>query len=368
MDRRKFTRFHIEVSVQPSLASVIFFSLLAIILAFACGGIIFLFYHISPWVGYQTFFQGALGSWYAFSETLKRTIPLLLVGEGLALAFRAQVLNIGAEGQILLGAVAATWVALFSGLPPFLLLPVMFLLGFLAGAGWALIPAFLKTRFAVNEVLSTLMLNYVASNLVLYLIGGPWKGKGVRGFTYTDTFPEAAWLKTMGITRVPYFTLLVGIVIAVGGYFFLKKSALGFELRVVGSSPETAKLLGINEEKIVFLAMLLSGGLSGFAGVGEVAGIHHLLRHPDHISLGYGYTAIIVAWLARANPLATILTSFLFGALLSGGDALRVSLGIPFQVVSVFNGLILFFLISTEHLSRYRIIWGDTKVVENYDS
>ena len=98
---------------------------------------------------------------------------------------------------------------------------------------------------------------------------------------------------------------------------------MGFELRVVGSSPETAKLLGINEEKIVFLAMLLSGGLSGFAGVGEVAGIHHLLRHPDHISLGYGYTAIIVAWLARANPLATIVTSFLFGALLSGGDALR---------------------------------------------
>jgi len=366
--RRKLAQFHVELSLQPTLLSVVFLSFLSIVLAFACGSVIFLFYHISPWMGYKTFFQGAFGSWYAFSETLKRTIPLLLVGEGLALAFRAQVLNIGAEGQILLGAVAATWVALFSGLSSFLLLPVMFLLGFVAGAGWALIPAFFKTRFAVNEVLSTLMLNYVASNLVLYLIGGPWKGKGVRGFTYTDTFPEAAWLKTMGITRVPYFTLLVGIVVAVGGYFFLKKTALGFELRIVGSSPETAKLLGINEEKIILFTMLLSGGLAGFAGVGEVAGIHHLLRHPDHISLGYGYTAIIVAWLAQANPLATILTSFLFGALLSGGDALRVSLGIPFQVVSVFNGLILFFLISTEHLSRYRIIWGNKKVVEKSGS
>ncbi len=368
MGRKKFTQFHIELSLQPTILSIVFFSLLAIILAFACGGVIFLFYHISPGVGYQTFFQGSLGSWYAFSETLKRTIPLLLVGEGLSLAFRAQVLNIGAEGQILLGAVAATWVALFSGLPSFLLLPTMFILGFLAGAGWALVPAIFKTRFAVNEVLSTLMLNYVASNLVLYLIAGPWKGKGVRGFTYTDTFPEAAWLKTMGITRVPYFTLLVGIAIAIGGYFFLKKSALGFELRIVGSSPETARFLGINEEKIVLFTMFISGGLSGFAGVGEVAGIHHLLRHPDHISLGYGFTAIIVAWLARANPLATILTSFLFGALLSGGDALRVSLGIPFQVVSVFNGLILFFLISTEHLSRYRIIWKDKKAVEKNGS
>jgi len=366
--RRKLTSFRVELSLQPTLYSVIFFSLLAIVLAFACGSIIFLFYHISPWIAYQTFFRGAFGSWYAFSETLKRTIPLLLVGEGLALAFRAQVLNIGAEGQILLGAVAATWVALFSGLSSFLLLPTMFLLGFLAGAGWALIPAFFKTRFAVNEVLSTLMLNYVASNLVLYLIGGPWKGKGVRGFTYTDTFPEAAWLKTMGITRVPYFTLLTGIVLAVGGYIFLKKSALGFEFRIVGNSSETAKLLGISEEKIVLFAMFLSGGLAGFAGVGEVAGIHHLLRHPDHISLGYGYTAIIVAWLARANPLATIFTSFLFGALLSGGDALRVSLGIPFQVVSVFNGLILFFLISTERLSRYRIIWGEEKAVERSGS
>ena len=358
-------KFRIELSLQPKTTSIFFLSLVSIVLAFLCSSLIFWFYRVSPWEAYTVFFRGAFGSWYALSETFKRMIPLLLVGVGLSLSFRAQVLNIGAEGQILLGAIAASWVALFSGVPPFLMLPAMFILGFLAGAGWALVPAVLKVRFAVNEVLSSLMLNYVAFNVVLYLIGGPWKGKGVRGFTYTDTFPEAGWLGTIGGTRVPYFTLIVGLLVAVMGYFFLKKATLGFELRIVGSSPKTAQLLGVSEERITLLVMFLSGGLAGFAGVGEVAGIHHLLRHPSHISLGYGYTGIIVAWLARANPLATIVTAFLFGALISGGDALKVSLGIPFQVVSVLNGLILLFLISTEILSRYRIVWSSSGGVEN---
>ncbi|MGC8778588.1 MAG: ABC transporter permease [Candidatus Caldatribacteriaceae bacterium] len=361
-------KFRVELSLQPGMGAIFFWSLVSIVFAFLCSSLIFLFYHTSPWEAYLVFFRGAFGSWYAFSETLKRAIPLLLVGTGLSLAFRAQVLNIGAEGQILLGAIAASWVALFSGVPPLLMLPLMFLLGFLGGGLWALVPALLKTRFAVNEVLTSLMLNYVAFNIVLYLIGGPWKGKGVRGFTYTDTFPEAGWLGTIGMTRVPYFTLIAGVVVAIAGYFFLKKAALGFELRIVGSSPETAKLLGISEEKVTLLVMFLSGGLAGFAGVGEVAGIHHLLRHPSHISLGYGYTAIIVAWLARANPLATILTAFLFGALISGGDALKVSLGIPFQVVSVVNGLILFFLISTEFLGRYRVVWRSSPGGGNVES
>ncbi|MGQ9747371.1 MAG: ABC transporter permease [Candidatus Caldatribacteriaceae bacterium] len=359
-------RFRVELSLQPRTSSILILSFISILLAFLGGSFIFLFYHISPWEAYLVFLRGAFGSWYALSETFKRMIPLLLVGVGLSLAFRAQVLNIGAEGQLLLGAVAASWVALFSKVPPPFMLSVMFLLGFLSGALWALIPGFLKTRFAVNEVLSSLMLNYVAFYIVLYLIGGPWKGKSVRGFTYTDTFPEAGWLRTIGTTRVPYFTLILGIGLAIGGYFFLKKTALGFELRIVGSSPETAKLLGISKEKITLLVMFLSGGLAGLAGVGEIAGIHHLLRHPSHISLGYGYTAIIVAWLARASPLAIILTSFLFGALISGGDALKVSLGIPFQVVSVLNGLILFFLISTEFLNRYHLIWYKSEDGEKY--
>ena len=358
-------KFRIELSLQPKTTSILFLSLVSIVLAFLCSSVIFWFYRVSPWEAYAVFFRGAFGSWYALSETFKRMIPLLLVGVGLSLSFRAQVLNIGAEGQILLGAIAASWVALFSGVPSFLMLPFMFILGFLAGAGWALVPAVLKVRFAVNEVLSSLMLNYVAFNVVLYLIGGPWKGKGVRGFTYTDTFPETGWLGTIGETRVPYFTLVAGLLVAVMGYFFLKKATLGFELRIVGSSPDTARLLGISEGRITLLVMFLSGGLAGFAGVGEVAGIHHLLRHPSHISLGYGYTGIIVAWLARANPLATIVTALLFGALISGGDALKVSLGIPFHVVSVLNGLILLFLISTEILSRYRIVWSSTGGVKN---
>jgi len=339
--------------LQPVPTSVISISILALIAAFGIVSLIFIAYGISPLDGYRTLFKGAFGSWYALSETLTRTIPLLIVGSGLTLAFQASLWNIGAEGQILLGACAATWVALFSGLPSALIIPTMFFLGFLAGGIWALLPGYLKARFSVNETIVTLMLNYVASNLVLYLIHGPWKGRSARGFAYTDMFPKEAWLGTISNTRIPILTLVFGFLAALVCYIILRYTTFGFRLRVSGQNPQTAKLVGIKQAMVTLWVMFLSGGLSGMAGAGEVSGIHHLLRHPSHISLGYGYTAIIVAWLARANPLAVPLSAFLFGALMSGGDALKVSLGIPFQMVHVFNGLIIFFLIAGERFMRY---------------
>lgn len=339
--------------LQPVPTSVVGISALALIAALGVVSLIFAAYGIHPLKGYQTLFKGAFGSWYALSETLTRTIPLLIVGSGLTLAFQASTWNIGAEGQILLGACAATWIALFSGLPPTLIIPAMFLLGFLAGGLWALLPGYFKAKFSVNETIVTLMLNYVASNIVLYLIHGPWKGKSARGFAYTDMFPKEAWLNTISGTRIPILTLALGFLVALACYIILRYTTFGFRLRVSGQNPQTAKLVGIKQEMVTLWVMFLSGGLSGVAGAGEVGGIHHLLRHPSHISLGYGYTAIIVAWLARANPLAVPLSAFLFGALMSGGDALKVSLGIPFQMVHVFNGLIIFFLIAGERFMRY---------------
>jgi len=334
---------------------VFFVSTGAILLAFAVTGIIFFSYGVNPGRAYAEILGGSLGSIYGLGETLRRAIPLLLCGVGLVLAFRAFFWNIGAEGQLLMGAVAATGIALFVGIPDPFLIPAMFFAGFFAGAIWGLIPAMLRAFLCINEVITTLMMNYIAMYLVLYLIHGPWKGPQMRGFAYTNTFPEAAWLPTLGTSRVHWPTLIIGLALVALSFLLLSRTKLGYEIRVVGENPEAARYAGISYGKTILLVMFLSGGAAGLAGVGEVAGIHHMLRHPNQISLGYGYTAIIVAWLARGSPLVTIFTALLLGVIFAGGDVIKVSLGLPFQIIGVFNGLILFFLIGSELLMYYRI-------------
>jgi simple sugar transport system permease protein len=345
----------IERRPAPSARTVFLISLLAIGAALLAAGIFFEAYGVSMIRAYHGIFRGAFGSLHGFTEMIRRTIPLLVIGVGLAVAFRALFWNIGAEGQLLVGAVAATGVALFSGIPGPLLIPAMFLGGFLAGAFWGVVPGLLKAKLGINDVITTLMLNYVAIYIVEWLVHGPWKGPSMRGFAYSDPFPAAAVLPTIGATRIHWPTLLIGVVAAVLLFLVVKRTRAGFEIRVVGENPDAARYAGISQVKTTILAMVISGGLAGVAGVGEVAGIHGMLLGPSHISMGYGYTAIIVAWLARRNPLAVILTAFLFGAILRGGDAIKISLGLPFQLVNVFNGLILFFLIGSEILMRYRI-------------
>ena len=340
---------HVERRATPSPRVVLGVSLLAIFVALIAAGIFFQAYGVSPIRAYGDIIKGAFGSRLGLTETVRRAIPLLLCGVGLTIAFRALFWNIGAEGQLLIGATAATGIALFSGLPGPLLLPVMFLVGFAAGAFWGAIPAALKAKLGINDVITTLMMNYIAIYIVEWLIHGPWKGPTMRGFAYTDRFPAA------GITRIHWPTLVIGLILAVLVFVLVKRTRWGFEIRVVGENPHAARFSGISHFKITVLAMVVSGGLAGLAGVGEVAGIHHMLLGPTHVSMGYGYTAIIVAWLARRNPLAVIVTSLLFAIIMRGGDVIKVSLGLPFQLVNVFNGLILFFLIGSEILMRYRI-------------
>jgi len=345
----------VERRATPSPRVVLGVSLLAILVALIAAGIFFQAYGVSPIRAYGDIIKGAFGSRLGLTETVRRAIPLLLCGVGLTIAFRALFWNIGAEGQLLIGATAATGVALFSGLPGPLLLPVMFLAGFAAGAFWGAIPAALKAKLGINDVITTLMMNYIAIYIVEWLIHGPWKGPTMRGFAYTDRFPAAAILPTIGITRIHWPTLVIGVVLAALAFVLVQRTRWGFEIRVVGENPHAARFSGISHFKITVLAMVVSGGLAGLAGVGEVAGIHHMLLGPTHVSMGYGYTAIIVAWLARRSPLAVIVTSLLFAIIMRGGDVIKVSLGLPFQLVNVFNGLILFFLIGSEILMRYRI-------------
>ncbi len=345
----------IERRVAPSPWVVLGVSLGAIIAALIVAGIFFQAYGVSALRAYSDIIRGALGSRLGITETIRRMIPLLAIGVGLTVAFRALFWNIGADGQLLIGAIGASGIALFSGIEGPMLIPTMFAGGFVAGALWGIVPGILKAKLGINDVITTLMLNYVAIYIVEWLIHGPWKGPTMRGFAYTDAFPASAYLPTVAGTRIHLPTLAIGLFAAALLYVVLKRTRIGFETRVVGENPDAARFSGISRFKITVVAMIISGGLAGVAGVGEVAGIHHMLLSPTHISLGYGYTAIIVAWLARRNPLAVILTSFLFGVIMRGGDVIKVSLGLPFQLVNVFNGLILFFLIGSEMLMRYRV-------------
>jgi simple sugar transport system permease protein len=355
-------RLHLERG-EPSGWWILVVSAVAILAAFVVAGCIFWAYGLNPVHAYAVVARDAFATPGAVPEILRPTIPLLLVGVGLVLAFRAQFYNIGAEGQLLAGAVAATWVALFTPIQGTWAIPAMFGAGLAAGALWALLPSLLKLRLNVNEVISTLMMNYIALYGVSWLVTGPWKGPSVRGFAYTDQFPGPAWLPLIPGTRVHWPTLVLGVAFAVACASLLSRTRLGFEIRVQGENPEAARYAGISSLKTTVLVMLLSGGAAGLAGVGEVAGVQHKLLDPNQVSLGYGYTGIIVAWLARGNPLATLLTAGLFGLIYSGGSAMQVSLQMPFRVTYVFDGLILFFLIGSERLLAYRIRLAPVRAV-----
>ncbi len=345
---------HIERRPDPSGIVVTAISLLAIGLAFVVVGLMVWGYGIPPNQFYAALWQGHFSSLRGFTEIGRQTIPLLLTGLGLVLAFRAQFWNIGAEGQLLAGAAAAAGVALFTSVPSPLLLPAMFIAGALAGAFWGLLPTLLKVRLGVNEVITTLMMNYIAIYAIEWLIHGPWKGKSMLGFAYTDTFVDAAWLPLLPQTRLHWPTAFLGLAMAVMLALLLYRMRLGYEI----GCRESHALAGISPLRTTVAVMLISAGAAGLAGVGEVAGIHHRLLAPTQISLGYGYTAIIVAWLARGNPLAVILTAGLIGFIFASGDVAKVTLRIPVQVVGVMNGLLLFFLIGSERLLYYRIRWS----------
>jgi simple sugar transport system permease protein len=302
-------------------------------------------------------FRAGFFETYSFSDILVKATPLILAGLGVAIAFRMRLWNIGAEGQLFMGAWATAGVALF-WLPPETPRPLMFaamtIAGFAAGAAWGAIPGFLKAKLGVNEIISSLMLTYVAFHFVNYFVYGPW---AAGGFGLTAPFPRTAWFPRLtdygetipalrGMTA--HLGIFYGLIAAVILYVVFKYSKWGYELKVIGDNPNAARYAGINLARNIILTMIVSGGLAGLAGMSELAGVVHRLQ--EHFSPGYGFTAIIVAWLARLNPLAIVLVSCLFGGLLVGGDVIQPA-GIPLMI----QGIILFCVISADTLTRYRI-------------
>ncbi|MFC1863955.1 ABC transporter permease [Thermodesulfobacteriota bacterium] len=318
---------------------------------------IFLLSGVNPVFALTEIFSGSFGSFYGIKETVTKAIPLMLIGGGLTLAFRAKFWNIGAESQLLMGAIFGTWVGLNWGshLPAPIILPLIFIAGFIGGALWGIIPALLKLKFTINEVISTLMLNYICAEILKLLIVGPWKGKTKFGFPYTDDLPASAILSVLPGSRIHYFTLALALISVIVLGIIVYKSRFGYEVRVIGENPDAAKYAGIDFFRTTVIIMCISGGVAGLAGVGEVAGIHHHLSYPESISSGYGFTAIIVAWLAKLNPFFVIASSIFFAGILVGGDAIQISLGLPAATVQIFNGTLLFFLIMGDFFNNNKL-------------
>lgn len=325
----------------------------AIFLSLIVGAVFLEAYGYSAITVYNEMLMGAFGSSYAFSETIVKAIPLMMAGLAVAIAFRMRIWNIGAEGQIYAGAFAASGFALFMGdLPAYLLLPLMLVSAFAAGACWGMIPGALKAFWNVNETITTLMLNYVAILWVNYLVFGPWKDPNGFNFPLSRIFSSSASLPTIGFGRV-HMGIFIVLVLALFIWVLLRYSKWGYEIRVIGDSPEAARYAGMNIARNILLVMAVSGGIAGMAGMLEVAGVTHRLQ--QGLSPGYGFTGIIVAWLARLNPYAIIFVSILFGGLLVAGYSVQ-TLGLPFSVVSMLQGLILFFILGGEIFITHRLI------------
>lgn len=333
----------------------VFISLVAGLLISA---IVFALKGVNPFVVLGGIFAGSFGSLYGLTETLGKAIPLMLIGTGLTMPFMAKFWNIGAEGQLVAGAAAAGGFALFvaPSLPFYLLFPLMMLVAFAAGALWAAVPVLLKNCFGVSEVISTLMLNYIAFELITMLVVGPWRGETQQGYPYSDDLPEAARLFLFPYTRISPLMLIFALAAVVIAWFLLYRSRFGYEVRVTGESRDAARYAGIHTNLVLLGSMAFSGGLAGIAGLGEIAAIHHHLAMPSVISAGYGFTGIIVAWLARRNPLLVPLTAFFFAGVLVGGDAIQISVGLPASTVNVFNGIILLSLLIADFILTYRLV------------
>jgi ABC-type uncharacterized transport system permease subunit len=353
-------RIDFERRLEPSRLMAVVVPIASIVLALIVGGILLLLAGADPIETYKAMFDGAFGTDYARSETLVKAIPLMLTGLAVSIAFRMLFWNIGAEGQLVMGAIATAWVPLFllqdSTLPTWALLVLMGVAAFAGGALWGLIPAALKAFLQVNEIITTLMLNYVAILFLDYLYTGPWKDKQGFGFPGTASFKDVAALprlpEWLNAGRV-HLGLLIAVVAAALIWLLLIRTKWGYEIRVIGENPRAARYAGISLVRNMLLVMLVSGGLAGLAGYGQVAGIAFRLQ--KGIAVGDGFTAIIIAWLAKLHPVGVLVVAVLMAALSVGGDQITITMGLPAAMARVLQGAILFFVLGGEIFVRYRL-------------
>lgn len=325
----------------------------AVLIALVAGGLFILALGHNPFEIYKTILEGAFRSKMAIQATIKVMIPLLISALGITLAFKMRFWNIGAEGQIIMGAVFASYFALFhSNWPHWLLIIVMLLAGFIGGGLFGLIPAFFNAKWNTNETLFTLMLNYIALNLIVFLRDGPWADPESKGFPKIARFqPNAQLDKVLGVQAGWIIALILVVVV----FIYLKYSKHGYEISVVGESHGTANYAGMNVKKIILRTMFLSGGICGIGGMLQATGSDMTLA--TSVAGGVGFTAIIVAWLAQLNPFGILIVSFLFSVLEKGSSLLESAHGLSVDCSDVLQGIILFCILASEFFVRYRFVF-----------
>ncbi|MEZ4644106.1 MAG: ABC transporter permease [Chloroflexota bacterium] len=352
-------------------------SLGSVVIAFIVSGIILKLIGGEPLRVAKFFYEATFGSWATFSDTMVKATPLILVGLACTIAFKMKLWNIGAEGQFYMGAFFASTVVLVPLVPldspKVVVIGAMALMGLVGGAVWGFFPGYLKARFNLNEIITTLMLNYIAVFWNNFWIFDRWSD---AGFQMTPVFEKSAWLpritdyareygdfiaaggplanflSSIGLDRISGMTLhggvAFGVVAAVIVWWVLTRSSWGYEIKLIGDNPKAARYAGLNITRNIVLVMMVSGALAGLAGMAEISGVVHRLQ--ERISPGYGFTGIIVAWLAKLNPFAVIIVSILFGALIVAGREIQ-----PSGLSQLLQGIILFMVISSDVLLRYKI-------------
>ncbi|MGH7265364.1 MAG: ABC transporter permease [Candidatus Rokuibacteriota bacterium] len=324
-------------------------------LALTLGALLIVAAGGNPFVAYWAVLEGAFGDVFGFGSTLTKMAPILLAGLGVALALRGGLFNIGAEGQIYLGGLAAAWVGLYvSGLPSLLHVPLALLASAVGGGLWALIPAWLRVRRGVNEVITTLLMNYVAIYGVSYVVNGPMMEPGAP-YPYSPPLLDTARLPLILPEADAHAGILLGLAAAVVLHVILARTAAGYRIQAVGLNPQAAAYGGLGVARTMIGVMLASGALAGLAGAGEVMGLKHRLF--DRFSPGYGFDAIAAAFLAGSQPLLVVPTALFFGALRSGGSLMQRAVGTPVAIVIVIQGLAIFFLT----LGLVIAYWGPTR-------
>ncbi len=330
---------------------------IAVGLTVLAGAALFALLGFPPLAALYAFFVAPIDSAYGLSELTIKATPLTLIAIGLSLGFRANVWNIGAEGQLTIGAIAGFGVAMpFGGDEPDWVLPAMLLAGTAGGALWAGIPALLRTRFNASEILSSLMLTYVATLLLGYLVTGPWRDPAGFNFPQSPELGDAAQLPRLIEGMRLHIGWPLALAVVAAAWLLIARGFVGFQIKVIGLSAPAAAYAGFRQPRIVWLTLLAGGSLAGLAGIIEVAGpIGQLL---PSVSPGYGFTAIIVAFLGRLHPLGILAAALLVSLSYLGGEAAQISMKLPLAASGVFQGLLLFFLLATDVLVRYRPVWS----------
>jgi len=326
-----------------NIVNQILMAVFTIALALLIGAVLIAISGNDPVEAYKMLLTGAFGSRQRFSETIVKTIPLMIMALGTSIAFKAQLWNIGGDGQFIFGAILSIIVGLYSGLPAWLILPVSMVFAIIGGGLWAGLAGWLKVKFNANEVITTLMLNYVASYFLSFLVYGPLKDPAGFDFPQTEMLAEEYQLPLFATGLRIHAGLFIGIIVLIAMIFFWK-STFGFKVDMIGQGEPISRYAGLNVKKTIIITMILSGACAGLAGWNEVYGVQYRLL--DGLASGYGNLAVVIALLGGLHPIGICVSAFFFSALLTGGAAMQRMTDIPYSIVDIIQGLVIVFIIT----------------------